>query len=477
MVVLLVVFFMVSACSEVIPVRNAPANSMDVTQVDSLRLSATYTAHAPITISSNADFSAQGWPGSGTVDDPYVIEGLNITSDGTCISISGTDACFVIRDCFISSTEPNPTSGEGIKFSYVTHGTIESSLIVNTYRGIYLLSDVSTRIENVTVRAAASRAIYSSSSRSLVVTNCTVWDSEAGMYMSNANVASITNSTFRSNLQYGVYVITSIGWTVSDNQFFGGGLLFSASSELQVPDNASGNYIDGMPVAFYDSLSDTVVNISQYGSAILASCSNVTIVGGRITSGTAGVILAVSESCIVEQSVFASSRYGVFVTSSNFSMVRGCQFLDNAYTSIYVEKTWNFTADGNSIVGSGVYGISIVSCYNSTVVNNEFVKCGLVFPGITLDRILNDISNNTVNGRPLGYFVNEDNLDICASDYGQLFFYNCSTVLLRDGEIHLTSIPVVFYVTDYVTVRNVSTQSCRVGINIKYATNVTIENV
>jgi len=383
----------------------------------------------------------------------------------------------VIRNCFISSPEPDPTSGEGIKFSSVTHGTIESTVIVNTYRGIYLYHDVSTLIENVTVGAATSRAIYSSSSSSLVVTNCTISDSESGIYIYNAHTASIADSTFRDNPKYGVFVTTSTGWAVYDNQFFGGGLVFSANSEQQVPGDASGNYIDGMPVAFYKSLSDTIVNISQYGGVILAGCSNVTVVGGKITSGTAGVILAVSENCVVEQSSLAYSRYGVFVTSSNFSTVRNCLFLDNAYASISVQKTWNFTADGNFIVRSGMHGIVASRCYDSTVINNEFVRCGLVFPGITLDEIVNNISNNTVNGRPIGYFVNRDNLDICASDYGQLFFYNCSTVMLRDGKIHLTSIPVDFYMTDYVTVRNVSTELTRIGIEVRWATNVTIENV
>ena len=38
-----------------------------------------YTPHDPITIISNANFSDYGFPGSGTQEDPYRIEGYNIS--------------------------------------------------------------------------------------------------------------------------------------------------------------------------------------------------------------------------------------------------------------------------------------------------------------------------------------------------------------------------------------------------------------
>ena len=78
----LIVILMLAMCIQVLPMNVTVVDAGTVRQVDMPRLTAAYTPHAPITITSNADFSTQGWPGSGTVDDPYVIEGLNITSDG-----------------------------------------------------------------------------------------------------------------------------------------------------------------------------------------------------------------------------------------------------------------------------------------------------------------------------------------------------------------------------------------------------------
>ena len=37
--------------------------------------------HNPISIMENQDFLAQGWPGNGTMDEPYVLENLEIDCD------------------------------------------------------------------------------------------------------------------------------------------------------------------------------------------------------------------------------------------------------------------------------------------------------------------------------------------------------------------------------------------------------------
>ena len=39
---------------------------------------ADYEEHDPILITCDDDFSSQGWPGSGTPEAPYVIEGLSM---------------------------------------------------------------------------------------------------------------------------------------------------------------------------------------------------------------------------------------------------------------------------------------------------------------------------------------------------------------------------------------------------------------
>lgn len=63
-----------------------------------------YVVHAPILIQSDGDFGSYNFSGVGTREDPYLIEGYNISSYGAFsvgIEIRNTNAFFVINGCII----------------------------------------------------------------------------------------------------------------------------------------------------------------------------------------------------------------------------------------------------------------------------------------------------------------------------------------------------------------------------------------
>ena len=71
-----------------------------------LTLPTEITGHAPIHIVGDEDFASQalieGWPGTGTNDTPYVIQGLQIHSEESCIYIENVSVHFQIRFCYLS---------------------------------------------------------------------------------------------------------------------------------------------------------------------------------------------------------------------------------------------------------------------------------------------------------------------------------------------------------------------------------------
>src|SRR5438093_9568074 len=95
-----------------------------------------FQPHDSIMINRTSDFNPSNGVtgGSGTASDPYVIEGWNITSSGTTgISISNTDASFVIRNVYINhlwggSGSPTPY---GINMTNVSSGAIDNSRVYN----------------------------------------------------------------------------------------------------------------------------------------------------------------------------------------------------------------------------------------------------------------------------------------------------------------------------------------------------------
>lgn len=98
-----------------------------------------WVARGPIYIYGDAQFSWENGvvKGTGTADDPYVIEGWIIDTRGHDygIYVDGTRAHFVIRDCQIRY----PLEKAGIMFSNVRNGRIEGSAVFGGRVGIHLL--------------------------------------------------------------------------------------------------------------------------------------------------------------------------------------------------------------------------------------------------------------------------------------------------------------------------------------------------
>ncbi len=95
-----------------------------------------YSSHAPIVITSNADFTTSNGvtSGSGTSADPYIISGWEITSGTTCITISNTTAYFEIeKNACHNTSAVGATIRTGFSFSSASNGTISSNTIYELY--------------------------------------------------------------------------------------------------------------------------------------------------------------------------------------------------------------------------------------------------------------------------------------------------------------------------------------------------------
>ncbi len=106
------------------------------------------TPHDPISITSDNNFTDYSFPGTGTEEDPYVIEGYNITTTSNRgIYITDTTKNFTVRNCYVKAGE------YGIYIRNVAGGTatvINSMCTNNNNIGIYLYSSGSSTVANNT---------------------------------------------------------------------------------------------------------------------------------------------------------------------------------------------------------------------------------------------------------------------------------------------------------------------------------------
>ena len=110
--------------------------------------------HPPIRIIGNDEFLQENGVsgGSGTKDDPYIIENWLIISYGSVsqgIFINRTDAYFIIRNCVITGFQDPNEFRQGIEFSEVTHGTLETTVVSESEIGIYVRYSPGNKIVNL----------------------------------------------------------------------------------------------------------------------------------------------------------------------------------------------------------------------------------------------------------------------------------------------------------------------------------------
>jgi len=113
-----------------------------------------YEERDPVRIDGDEDFGEQNWLGSGSEEDPWIIEGykINAGSEGNAIYIGNVTDHFVIRDCYLynaSGNEKDYFSNTGLYLYNVENGTItENHIEKNEEKGIWVRNSENTKIVN-----------------------------------------------------------------------------------------------------------------------------------------------------------------------------------------------------------------------------------------------------------------------------------------------------------------------------------------
>ncbi len=180
-----------------------------------------YTPHGPIVIDGDVNFtltaSLEGWQGDGSAETPYVIDGLDIDSEGQvghCISISNTLLSFRISNCNL--TGASLISGSGIYLNNATNGEIIDNTCTGNSVGIFLYWSSSNTVINNTCSSNNNDGIHLEYSGGNTVNNNTCSSNEIGIYFSIAFSNTVIFNDCASN-NYGIYIVNSGSNTLANN--------------------------------------------------------------------------------------------------------------------------------------------------------------------------------------------------------------------------------------------------------------------
>jgi parallel beta-helix repeat protein len=200
----------------------------------------TYQPHSPITIDGNAGFtSANGVTGgSGTLSDPYIIQGwdINASGIGCCnaygnagIDIQHTNASFIIRNVYVHQGLP---VDEGISLRLVSNGFVENTLTSKDYFGIVVASSNNVTVTGNTVLSNNPYGIYLYQTTNSVVNANYVESNNVGIFLFSANMTIVSNNNVQDSTVIGIDTYTTeydtfVANSVTNNGWIGIRLLYS----------------------------------------------------------------------------------------------------------------------------------------------------------------------------------------------------------------------------------------------------------
>lgn len=187
--------------------------------------------HAPISIIGNSQFLTQQfnelWTGSGTLDDPIIIAGYNITSSSAnLIEISNTDLHFQISYCLLDGVTGSSYTGssyQGIKFNNVKHAAIINNTIQRCSGGLFLEYISDTVISSNVIINGGGGIGVGFGTNNYIWNNTISNNNQNGIDISNSDNITLSANYFFENKQDGIHLLDSsnnalLNNTVSHNR-------------------------------------------------------------------------------------------------------------------------------------------------------------------------------------------------------------------------------------------------------------------
>ncbi|TFF91878.1 hypothetical protein EU546_08100, partial [Candidatus Thorarchaeota archaeon] len=366
LVLVLIVAFSLSLLSR--GPQNVVTNVGSIDRPDIESSLATYTQHSPIVINHDENFTTQGWPGNGTVDDPYRIEGLNITHNGDCIRISDTRVWFVIDSCLLLSNQTG--TGTGISLSNVTNAVMWKCTIEDFYSGIYTTESQNVKIlncslTNIDYGLNLNRGLLPVRAENLTLGNNSFSECGTAIFADYCSCSVSSNNVTGGS--HAIWLHYPTDFEIRQNNFTqlsGFGVRMLLPSGVSITENQMTSI--GSDAIYFDEGGDH------------ANISRNTIVG----CGTAIHGYAIDYSRIENNTIKEALGYGIYVASytpTNITLERNLLRHIGSY-GVYAVGVDNFTMKYNSIyftqgIGVGVSGVGTSQDYlvieSNTVLGSE----------------------------------------------------------------------------------------------------------
>jgi parallel beta-helix repeat protein len=341
-----------------------------------------YPTHFSININSDDDFESNGFPGSGTEGDPYIIENYTYEDYLNSITIGSVDKYFIIQNNIIATDSLSCIVVYDVEDNRTR---ILNNLILGKaysgidFEGIRIANTNGCFLANNTIQNKEDGILVLNSDKCYISHNV-LSNEENNLQIINSNYTIIENNRFFFNKEVvfphynlgSIYMYNSLNTEIINNTFKGSGIWFSSNclSGLTIADNS----INGKNLFFTANQNGLNFNETDlYGQIILYNCSNITLEKLNFTQIDVAIHLINCPSVNISNCGFIKNLFsGVYASNCPNLTINDCTF-DLCYVGINLDHS-NYTLIQDSVFSNNFYGFIEGQSTNITYYNNEFMN-------------------------------------------------------------------------------------------------------
>jgi len=428
--------------------------------------------------------------GSGTENDPYIIENWDISAENANgIWVENTTLYFIVRNCYVHDGWNN--SKYGIYLDPVINGIIDNNIVENNGTGIYLEYSDNNIISNNIVRKNLYDGIRLDYSDNNVIYNNTCENnSSKGIYLDLSDNNLIKNNICKNNNDHGIYLGSSYNnlienCVVKNNQGHGIDLEPYCYNNIISNCLAENNRDWGIVLVYSDNnlIENCVAKYNMQGIALCSSNNN-TITNYAGENNDWGIVLNSSQNDLIENCICMNNWAGIEFDNSSNNNVENCIAGGNSGVGIVLGTSDNNLVENCTVENSGGDGILLEYSDNNTLDNNTSKNndsSGIRFY-YSDNNLLNNctISNNGSNGIQLNNSGNNliENC-VAKNNYGAgiAIYDNSSNNLLENNLTENDSTGIDLYYSDNNTLtNNTCLNNYNQGIRLYFSSNNLLGN-
>ncbi|MGD0818235.1 MAG: NosD domain-containing protein [Methanomassiliicoccales archaeon] len=344
---------------------------------------------SPFRINSDAEMvsfaSRMGWPGNGSIDDPFIIDGLSMKtgSSAPSVYIGNTSYHFVLSHCLMKGTYMSEQYsyrfvGHGIELFNLRNGTIRNNILINCSMGIsleqcsacdlinnsvydypkeFLLKMTGIRLDNSSLNTIRDNEVVghfegSDSDQNQVIDNQFTGYSDC-IHLLRCNSTRLDhNSIWAKELP--IHIMVCSGCLVLNNNItsLGQTSLFEAVENMRFENNTFKTIGGVVSMELRAFRNNYLINNKFDGSLILFACYDNLIEKNQLSHW--------------------SSFYEITISGGWSNKVQGNRISSNGVELIDIETN---QIVGNEITYASRYGIILTNATNNTCISNMLKGC------------------------------------------------------------------------------------------------------